>query len=152
MKKIICVILATLMLFALVGCGGLTTTAETSATPSETAKTATFVINNIDVSRPYGSPEKIFIGLYSEDLDKELFVNEERLSDFSSFYCRYTEGDYVKVTWEEDKTGKVIESSLIFEDVGGDNLARSLWAQGPVFSSFSNLHNFCFETLYKITY
>lgn len=119
MKKIVCVILATLMLFALVGCGGSTTSTETSATPSETTKTATFVINNIDVSHKKGAAVKISIGLYSKDLNKELFVNEERLSDFSSFYCRYTEGDYVKVTWEEDKTGKVIESSLIFEDVGG---------------------------------
>lgn len=115
MKKIICVILATLMLFVLVGCGGSTTSTETS----ETAKTATFVINNIDVLKPEcGSPE-ISIGLYSKDLDKELFVCREILSNYSSFYCRYTEGDYVKVTWEEDKTGKVIESSLIFEDVGG---------------------------------
>lgn len=43
MKKIICIIMATLVLFALVGCGGSTTTAETSPIPSNTAKTATDV-------------------------------------------------------------------------------------------------------------
>ena len=130
MKKTICVILATLMLFALVGCGGSTTSPKLDLSKSkylgenntnplpEGINTATFIINNIDVSHKKGADAKISIGLYSKDLNKELFVNEERLSDFSSFYCRYTEGDYVKIIWIEDEKGNVIKSSLIFEDVG----------------------------------
>ena len=115
MNKIICVIMAILMLFVLVGRGGSATTAETS----ETAKTATFVINNIEISDQDSSPFKVYIGLYSKDLNKEIFIKGSS-SDYSSFYCQYTEGDYVKITWEEDKTGEVIKSSLIFEKVSNE--------------------------------
>lgn len=120
MKKIICVIMATLMLFALVGCGGSATTAETSATPSETAKTATFVINNIEL-REDSTPTYIYVGMYCESLDKTLFI-EGRLREkaYEEFYCKFSEGNIVKMTWEEDKTGKLIESSLIFEKVSNE--------------------------------
>ena len=102
------------MTLCLVACGG-------SAEETNTTKTATFVINNIDITDTHGNmPSKIFIGLYCKDLDKELFVYRESLPEYSNFYCRYTEGDYVKVTWEEDETGKVSTSSLIFEKVSNE--------------------------------
>lgn len=120
MKKIICVIMAILMLFALVGCGGSTSSAETSATPSETAKTATFEINNVEL-REDSTPTYIYVGMYCESLDKTLLI-VGRLRDkiYEEFYCKFSEGDMVKVTWEEDKTGEVIESSLTFEKVSNE--------------------------------
>lgn len=114
MKKILAMMMAILTVFCLVACGGSVEGVDTIT------KTATFEINNIDVTDTYNAPTKIFIGLYCEGLDKELFVDREVLSDYSSFYCRYTEGDYVKVTWEEDEKGEVIESSLIFEKVSNE--------------------------------
>lgn len=117
MKKIFVMMMAILMVFCMVACGD---SVEGTNTDTETTKTATFIINNIDVTDTHNAPAKIFIGLYCESLDKELFVDRELLSDYSDFYCRYTEGDYVKVTWEEDKTGKAIESSLIFEKVSNE--------------------------------
>ena len=118
MKKIICVIMATLMLFALVGCGGSATTTETSPISSNTAKTATFKINNVELRED--TPTYIYVGMYCESLEKTLLI-KGRLRDkiYEELYCKFSEGDIVKVTWEENKTGKVIESSLIFEDVGG---------------------------------
>lgn len=120
MKKIICVILATLMLFALVGCGGSATTAETSPIPSNTAKTATFEINNVEL-REDGTPTYIYVGMYCESLDKTLLI-EGRLRDkiYEELYCKFSEGDIVKVIWEENKTGEIIESSLIFEKVSNE--------------------------------
>lgn len=111
MKKILAMMMAILMVFCLVACGGSAEGVDTIT------KTATFEINNIDVTDTHNAPAKIFIGLYCEGLDKELFVDRELLSNYSDFYCRYTEGDYVKVTWKEDKSGVVIDGSLVFEKV-----------------------------------
>lgn len=120
MKKIVCVIMATLMLFALVGCGGSATTAETSPIPSNTAKTATFEINNVEL-RKDSALTYIYVGMYCESLDKTLLI-EGRLRDkfYEELYCKFSEGDIVKVIWEENKTGEIIESSLTFEKVSNE--------------------------------
>ena len=117
MKKIICIIMAILMLFALVGCGGSTTSTETSPIPSNTAKTATFEINNVEL-REDSTPTYIYVGMYCESLDKTLLI-EGRLREktYEELYCKFSEGDIVKVIWEENKKGEMIESSLIFEKV-----------------------------------
>lgn len=120
MKKIVCVIMATLMLLALVGCGGSTTSTETSTTPSETAKTAIFEVKNIEVYRRKSSPTLLAFGLYCKELDKAIVIYDAWLNDYINFYGQYSEGDYVKVTWEEDEKGEVIKSSLIFEKVSNE--------------------------------
>ena len=117
MKKILAMAMAILIVFCMVSCGGSIDSPNGEISSSNTAKTATFKINNIEL-REDGTPTYIYVGMYCESLDKTLLI-EGRLRDkiYEEFYCKFSEGDYVKVTWEEDETGEVIQSSLIFKKV-----------------------------------
>ena len=112
MKKIFVMVMAILMVFNLVACGG-----SVEGTNTDTTKTATFVIKNICL-REESTPVYVYIGMYCESLDETMFIDGLiRDEMFEQFYCKFTVGDMVKVTWKEDKSGAVIDSSLIFEKV-----------------------------------
>lgn len=113
MKKIFVMVMAILIVFCLVACGG-------SAEGTNTTKTATFEINNIEL-REDSTPTYIYVGMYCESLDKTLLIEGHlREKIYEEFYCKFSEGDIVKATWEEDRTGEVITSSLKFEKVSGE--------------------------------
>ena len=112
MKKILAMMTAILMVFCLVACGGSAVDTATAIT-----KTATFEIKNIEVYKAQGSSTKIAFGLYCDELDKTIVIYDVCLEDYIDFYSQYSEGDMVKVTWKEDSTGTISESSLIFEKI-----------------------------------
>ena len=135
MKKLICVILATLTLFSLVGCGGskplspeldlgkieflLEAEDDDFIVPQGKIKTATFIITEMRVEN-----KMLDIHLYCETLDKELILTKS-LHQYIYLYENYSEGDYVKVFWREDTSGRAIQTTILPQDLGGDNFARS---------------------------
>lgn len=120
MKNVFVMVMAILMVFCLVACGGSAEGTNTEIDRTDIAKTATFEIKNIDVYKPHGASTKIAFGLYCDELDKAIAIYGSSLTNYINFYGQYSEGDIVKVTWKEDKSGTVIESSLIFEKVSNE--------------------------------
>ena len=120
MKKIFAIVMAILMMVCMVSCGGSVEGNGIETNSTDTAKTAIFKVNNIEVYRKQNSPTLLAFGLYCKEFDKTIVVYDVWLNGYINFYGQYSEGDMVKVTWEEDKMGEVITSSFKFEKVSGE--------------------------------